>query len=97
VRMHELAVQFRDGTDDLQRRALNQAARELLLAQSSDWAFIMRTATAVRYAVDRVKSHLARFRRLDREISSGQIDPGWLGHLEWRDNIFPEIDYRVYA
>lgn len=97
VRMHELAAQFRDGTDDLGRRALNQAARELLLAQSSDWAFIMRTGTAVRYAVDRVKSHLARFRRLDREISSGQIDPGWLSHLEWRDNIFPEIDYRVYA
>jgi 1,4-alpha-glucan branching enzyme len=51
----------------------------------------------VRYAVDRVKSHLARFRRLDREISQGQVDAGWLGHLEWRDNIFPEIDYRVYA
>ena len=31
--------------DGLQQRALNQAARELLLAQSSDWAFIMKTGT----------------------------------------------------
>ena len=98
ARMHDLAVAHRNGTDDhLLLRALNQAARELLLAQSSDWAFIMRTATAVRYAVDRVKTHLARFRRLDREISAGAIDEAWLAHLEWRDNIFPEIDYRRYV
>ena len=36
--------------DELEWRALNQAARELLLAQSSDWAFIMRTGTMVPYA-----------------------------------------------
>jgi 1,4-alpha-glucan branching enzyme len=97
ARMHELAQRHRDGTDGVLRRALNQAARELLLAQSSDWAFIMKTGTAVRYAVDRVKTHLARFRRIDREISAGWLDEGWLANLEWRDNIFPEIDYRVYS
>ena len=97
ARMHEMAAQHKDGAEGTMRRALNQAARELLLAQSSDWAFIMKTATAVRYAVDRVKAHLARFRRLDREISSGWIDEAWLAHVESRDNIFPEIDYRTYA
>ncbi len=97
ARMHELAVAYRDGADDLHRRALNQAGRELLLAQSSDWAFIMKTATAVRYACDRVKAHLARFRRLDREISAGFIDQAWLADLEWRDNIFPELDYRRWC
>jgi 1,4-alpha-glucan branching enzyme len=97
TRMHELAARYRDGTNGVLRRALNQAARELLLAQSSDWAFIMKTGTAVRYAVDRVKAHLARFRRLDREISAGWLDEGWLRDLEWRDNLFPEIDYRVYS
>ena len=52
------------------------------------------------YAVEacrRVKAHLSRFRRLDRELASGHIDEGWLADLERRDNIFPEIDYRVYA
>ena len=95
ARMHELARRYSSPTD-LERRALNQAARELLLAQSSDWAFIMKTATAVKYACDRVKAHLARFRRLDREVTSGMIDGGWLADLEGRDNIFPEVDYRVY-
>jgi len=56
----------------------------------------MKTGTAVDYACRRVKAHLSRFRRLDRELSNGHIDEGWLADLEWRDNIFPEIDYRVY-
>src|SRR5437867_2441585 len=40
-RMVELA-QANPNPSPLHRRALNQAARELLLAQSSDWAFIMK-------------------------------------------------------
>ena len=95
--MKELAGRFANGTDELTRRALNQAARELLLAQSSDWAFIMKTATAVKYACDRVKTHLARFRRIDRELTAGWINAEWLADLETRDNIFPQLDYRVYA
>jgi 1,4-alpha-glucan branching enzyme len=80
----------------LQRRALNQAARELLLAQSSDWAFIMKTGTMVDYAVRRTKEHLLRFLRLHDQIRDGRIDEGWLSHIEGKNNIFPEIDYRVY-
>ena len=94
--MHDLAVRFQGGAGELERRALNQAGRELLLAQSSDWAFIMKNATAVRYACDRVKAHLARFRRLDRELTAGHVDEGWLAHVEWRDNLFPELDYRAW-
>ncbi|BAQ62585.1 glycogen branching enzyme [Geminocystis sp. NIES-3708] len=82
--------------DELQLRALNQAARELLLAQSSDWAFIMRTGTMVPYAVRRTKSHLLRLNKLYEEILAEKIDSGWLTQVEEIDNIFPEIDYRVY-
>jgi len=57
--------------------ALNQAARELLLAQSSDWAFIMRTGTMVPYAVRRTRSHLI-LTNSTREINQGKIDSGWL-------------------
>ena len=80
----------------LLRRALNQAARELLLAQSSDWAFIMKTGTMVDYAVRRTQEHLLRFQRLHDEVRGGNIDEGWLSHIEGKNNIFPEIDYRVY-
>jgi 1,4-alpha-glucan branching enzyme len=78
-------------------RAIKQAARELMLAQSSDWAFIMKTGTAVSYAVKRTKEHLLRFKRLYEEISRGAIDIEWLSDIENRDNIFPELDYGVYA
>ena len=80
-----------------QRRALNQAARELLLAQASDWAFIIKTGTMVDYAVRRTKEHLLRFTRLYEQLKAGNLDELWLGSVEERDNLFPEIDYRVYS
>ncbi|BAQ65201.1 glycoside hydrolase family 57 protein [Geminocystis sp. NIES-3709] len=86
----------KDPADELQLRALNQAARELLLAQSSDWAFIMRTGTMVPYAVRRTKSHLLRLNKLYEDIWAEKVDSGWLEKVEKIDNIFPNIDYRVY-
>ena len=80
----------------LLKRALNQAARELMLAQSSDWAFIMSTGTMVEYAIKRTKIHLSNFLRLREEIEGNRIDEGWLGDLEYRDNIFPDMDYSWY-
>jgi len=80
----------------LTRRALNQALRELLLAQSSDWAFIMATGTHVSYAVNRTKEHLLRFNHLYESVKSNRIDENWLKDVEYKDNIFPNIDYRVH-
>jgi 1,4-alpha-glucan branching enzyme len=77
-------------------RALAQAARELLLAQASDWAFIMRTGTAVEYAAGRTRSHLRRFFHLDGMIRGGAIDEPWLARIEQVDSIFPRLDPRVY-
>jgi len=94
--MVELARTFPDA-GGLQQRALNQAARELLLAQSSDWAFIMKTGSHVEYAVKRTKEHLLRFDRLYHDIKGNTLDEGWLGDIEYSDNLFSDIDYRVYA
>lgn len=96
ARMTELARNF-PGAEGLLRRALNQAARELLLAQSSDWAFIITTGTVVPYAIKRFKDHIHRFTRLYQEIRSGSIDEGWLADIEGKDNIFAEIDYSIYS
>ncbi|MEI6083980.1 MAG: 1,4-alpha-glucan branching protein domain-containing protein [Verrucomicrobiota bacterium] len=95
-RMTELARRHQHG-DALTQRALKQAARELLLAQSSDWAFIMKTGTTVQYAVKRTKDHLLRFTRLYEQIQAGRIDEPWLSSVEWRDNIFPDVNYHYYA
>lgn len=81
----------------IQRRILNQAARELLLAQSSDWAFIMKTGTMVDYAKRRTVTHIERFNRLVHSLKQGEIDLEWLEQIEKEDNIFENIDYQIYC
>ena len=76
-RMVELARANAD-PPPLRRRALNQAARELLLAQSSDWAFIMKTGTMVEYARERTRVHVLNFNHLYEQIKpTRSTSPGW--------------------
>jgi 1,4-alpha-glucan branching enzyme len=93
-RMVELA-QTHPYAEGLMERALNQAARELLLAESSDWAFIITTATSVQYAIKRFRDHIHRFNKLYEMIQRREIDEAWLAEVESRDTIFPEIDYKA--
>ncbi len=72
-------------------RAFDQAARELLLAQSSDWAFMIHSGATGEYATRRTKSHLSRLGSLAAEIEAGNIDGVRLANIEAQDNIFPEI------
>jgi 1,4-alpha-glucan branching enzyme len=95
-RMVELARRF-EHPGPLELRALNQAARELLLAQASDWAFIMKTGTTVEYAKKRTRDHVARFTYLYRALTGEvMLEEPIVADFEWRDNIFPDVDYRVY-
>ena len=95
-RMTEL-VRHHPAATGLMQRALNQALRELLLAQASDWAFIMATGTVVAYARERTRQHLVRFDRLCRQVRQGAIHADFVSDCESRDNCFPWIDYRVHA
>ena len=52
-------------------RVLQQLARELLLAQSSDWAFLIKTGTAKHYAAKRTTDHLERFNKAARAADHG--------------------------
>jgi 1,4-alpha-glucan branching enzyme len=72
-------------------------ARELMLAQSSDWAFLMRTGTARDYASRRTKDHLLRFNRLHESLEEGREDTDFLAACRERDNIFPDLEWRHYA
>ncbi|HLY75498.1 MAG TPA: DUF1957 domain-containing protein, partial [Planctomycetota bacterium] len=93
-RMAELAE--RDAGSDLERRALTQAAREVLLLQSSDWAFIMDTGAVAPYAHKRFKEHTLRFTRLWEMIGRGSVDERFLSDCEEKDSIFQELDYRHF-
>ncbi len=91
-RMAQLVRRFPNPTP-LEDRALKQAARELLLAQASDWPFILRTGTSPEYAKKRVKDHLLRFMVLHDHLLSHEVDERWLAEIEDRDNLFPEVNY----
>jgi 1,4-alpha-glucan branching enzyme len=69
-------------------RVLKQLARELLLAQSSDWAFLMKTGTAREYATQRTIDHLARFNRLHDQFVTNNLDEEFLRDCEWRTTFF---------
>lgn len=96
-RMVELANLFpNEPEDSLKRQALNQCARELLLAQSSDWLFIITNGTMVDYAKKRIKDHIGRFTKLYLQIKNDKIDEEFLKKISEIDCIFPEIDYMIY-
>jgi 1,4-alpha-glucan branching enzyme len=95
-RMSDLAKRFPKASGPAER-ALRQAGRELLLAQASDWPFILRTGTSPGYARKRVTDHLVRFIALHEQLTSTRVDEPWLARIEATDNLFPELDYRYWA
>ena len=82
--------------EGLLRRALNQCARLLMLAQSSDWPFLMHTGTAREYATARFRALMDRFGSLSAQVRTGRVDAAELERCEWLDDAFPEMDYRVF-
>src|SRR5690606_27246593 len=83
--------------DPLTERALNQAARELMLAQASDWAFIMASGTCVQYAAHRTRTHLDHFFKLEKQIESGRVDAEALRELESRHSAPAGVDFRSFS
>jgi len=94
-RMAELVERFPSSTS-LKERALNQAAREVLLMLDSDWSKMLYKQENVDYARVRVESSLRNFTTIYEALGSNYISTEWLTHLERRNNIFPNINYRVF-
>ena len=95
-KMVELAHTYFNESDTLKLRVLNQCAREVLLAQSSDWLFIITNGTMVDYAKKRIKDHVGRFNRFYDELKKDNIDVSFLEFVENQDCVFEDIDFRVY-
>ena len=94
-RMTELAERFPDDSG-LKERALNQAAREILLAQSSDWPALLFKQDSTEYARNQAENALRNFTTIYEALGSNYISTEWLTNLERRHNIFPGINYRVF-
>jgi 1,4-alpha-glucan branching enzyme len=77
---------------ELGLRLLHQAGRELLLAQSSDWSFILRSGTTTELAKERVQRHLGRFWQLINALTGDtELPEDWLEAVEEEDALFPLI------
>lgn len=92
----ERNLRSNEANADTFKRALNQAARELLLAQSSDWPFMMNTATYADYATRRINYHLGRFHQLCDQLDRNQIDEDFLAALEKLDHCLQGVKYQAF-
>lgn len=72
-------------------RLLAQAGRELLLAQSSDWPFIMTSGTSAQYALARFRTHIERFNWLADQAEQSSVDLAGLARIEQADNLLPNL------
>ena len=94
-RMITLANHFPEARG-YRRRALDLAARALMLAQASDWAFIIKTGTSVEYALQRVRAHLEQFNALDDMLVNDRLDEEAIDELSTRLRILSSIDYHLF-
>ncbi|NNE90098.1 MAG: DUF1957 domain-containing protein [Verrucomicrobiales bacterium] len=76
-------------------RCVNQMARELMLAQSSDWAFLMRNGAARPYAKKRTEDHFEQFDRV-WAIFSNSNESDQLTEIEESNPIFPDISWETF-
>jgi len=63
-RIVRAALELRREASGLSGRALDQAIRELMLLEASDWAFMLHRREMAEYAETRVRSHVQRLTRL---------------------------------
>ncbi|MFN8528929.1 MAG: 1,4-alpha-glucan branching protein domain-containing protein [Anaerolineae bacterium] len=94
-RMEALANRFVSPSTD-EETVLKQAARELMLMESSDWGFLVTTGQAREYAVQRFSQHHERFEKLAASLEAGKPDTAYATELFEIDKLFIDIDFRWY-
>jgi 1,4-alpha-glucan branching enzyme len=97
--MAELAATYPSAEAE-QERLLNQAARELMLAQTSDWPAMLSAGLAADERANRWRTYLGRFEQLAELARRARVGPGdlfLLEQLEELDGPFPNLNYRIFA
>lgn len=83
---------------DQRRRTVAQMTRELLLAQSSDWAFLMRNGAARPYATKRTQDPLDTFDELAALYGADPAIAGdRLAAIEAQNPLFPDLPWDLLA
>jgi 1,4-alpha-glucan branching enzyme len=99
-RMAEISERF-SGDTGLKERALNQSARELLFAQSTDWSKALNPQYQGRinreHAEQELEGALRNFTTIYEALGSSHISTEWLTALERKHPFLPHINHRVFA
>jgi 1,4-alpha-glucan branching enzyme len=100
-KMRQMAREYSGGPA---HEVLTQAGRELLLAEASDWQFLISTFSARDYAEIRFADHVERFHRLaaicDRIHAGGTMssdERAFLEECQQKDAAFSELDPRIWS
>lgn len=91
--VEEAVLRRRDATG-IAGVALEQAIRELMLLQASDWAFMRARGEMAEYGDARVRSHAHRARRLAAIARSDEVsaeDAAWVRAVCDRDRLLAEL------
>jgi len=103
LEMGYLANELADRNDEILKRILQQAIRELMIVQASDWEFMITNWSTKDYAEKRIVEHHSDFARLTKMAWSyakghgfNEQDEQFLKKCEDRDVIFAEPDPKWY-
>ncbi len=95
-RMIDLTERFPSETS-LKERLLNMAAKQLLLAQSSDWPKMIFERKMPEYATKLFKDEILSFSKVFDSLASNTVSTEWLTECERKNKIFPWLNYRIFS
>ncbi|MEX2578523.1 MAG: 1,4-alpha-glucan branching protein domain-containing protein [Verrucomicrobiales bacterium] len=78
------------------QRCIQLLTREILLAQSSDWGFLMKNEPSRGYAESRTREHLENFDKVWALTAKGEDEEGLLDEIEEKNPIFPDLPWNLY-
>lgn len=96
ARMIDLSGRYPNETG-LKIRLLNLAARELMLAQSGEWAMMLHNDVFPEYAAKRFKDSIRAFMTVYDALGTNTVSTEWLAKMEKEYTIFPWMNFRIFS
>ncbi|MDH4409333.1 MAG: DUF1957 domain-containing protein [Verrucomicrobiales bacterium] len=78
------------------QRCIELMTKEILLAQSSDWPFLMKNEPSREYAERRTREHLERFDRVWSVSAKAEAGSDLLAEIEEADPVFSDLPWNLY-
>lgn len=95
-RMIDLTERF-PAEDSLKERLLNMAAKQVLLAQSGEWAMMLHDGVISDYVKEQFQDEIISFTKVFDALASNTVSTEWLTNCEKKSPLFPWLNYRVFC